>query len=151
MTQRIARQLELPLKGPEVRKTRTKKTASTRAASGSDRRKSQEVLSGRTPTYRAPKGPKPPSLSDLEAAGVRVDRIKGHLALEERETGVAFLETDAHAEVTTANAQWIKRIESLGYKPKYVTIYEDGGEIRVYDVPKRIIQMPSDQRQSSHR
>ena len=151
MTQRIARQLELPLKGPDVQKTRTKKTASIHATSGSDRRKRQEVLSS-GPTYqRASKRPKPPSLSDLEAAGVRVDRIKGHLAMEERETGVAFLETDTHAEVTTANAQWIKRIESLGYKPKYVAIYEDGGEIRVYDVPKRVIQLPADPRQSLHR
>ena len=79
---------------------------------------------------------------------MRVDRVKGYLVREERETGIAFLETDTYAEVTTANERWIKRIESLGYRPNYVAIYADGGEIRVYDVPKQIIPLPADRRSS---
>ena len=86
----------------------------------------------------------PLSLAALEVAGVQVAQVKGHLALEERETGVSFLEGDSRAEITTANAKWIQRIESLGYWPIHVTIYQDGGDIRVYNVPKRIIQLPAD-------
>ena len=88
---------------------------------------------------------KSPTLNDLEAAGIRVDRVRAPLALEERETGIAFLETDPRAEITTSNARWIKRIESLGYRPTHVTVFLDA-EIRVYDVPKRIIQLPDGNR-----
>ena len=85
---------------------------------------------------------RPPTLGELEAAGVRVDRVKALLALEERETGIAFLETDSRAEITTSNMRWIRRIEFLGYRPKHVTVFLDA-EIRLNDVPKSIIQLPA--------
>ena len=85
---------------------------------------------------------KPPTLGELEASGVLVDRVKAPLSRQEMETGIAFLETDSRAEITTSSTRWIRRIESLGYRPTYVTVFLDA-EIRLYDVPKSIIQLPA--------
>jgi hypothetical protein len=74
---------------------------------------------------------------------VLVRRIPGVLHQDERETAIGWTVADTLAEVTTAEARWKKRIESLGYKPEIINLYEEGGEIRVYDIPKRLLLLPS--------
>ena len=83
------------------------------------------------------------TVEHLEARGVEVRRCSGPLGAEERETGVSFLEAERMAEVTTANSRWMKRIESLGHLPSVVNVFEGGGEIRVYSIPKRLVKLPS--------
>ena len=80
---------------------------------------------------------------EWEGLGVPVTWFDAHLLLEERETGVHFLEADRLAEVYTARTSWQRRLEVAGYRPTKILAYtKGGGDFRTYQVPKTAIMMP---------
>ena len=83
--------------------------------------------------------------SEWVIQGIEISRIRAELPPEEQETAISFLKGGRYAEITTADRQWQKRIESLGVKPRAITTFDMGKvEIRYYDrVPKGYVQMPS--------
>ncbi len=65
------------------------------------------------------------------------------LTREGRETTVKFLHNATIAEVMTALAQWVSRLEGSGLKPIRILAFEQGdGEMRWYPVPKGWIKRP---------
>ncbi len=83
--------------------------------------------------------------ADWQRDGVELTRVAGELPPTEQETTISFLRGGRYAEITTADSQWQKRIESLGVRPRAITTFSDGkAEIRYYDrVPKGYVGMPS--------
>lgn len=94
--------------------------------------------------------PKPGKLrfhtaKEWQELGVEVIQLSGELMIEDRETALAFIGREQHAEITTAYVQWQRRLESLGCQPTSITTFERGAaQIRYYSkVPRRFIRMPS--------
>ncbi len=85
------------------------------------------------------------SAVEWQKEGVELARVAGELPPTEQETTISFLRGGRYAEITTADSQWQKRIESLGVRPRAITTFsEDKAEIRYYDrVPKGYVGMPS--------
>ena len=82
---------------------------------------------------------------EWQERGVEVILLTGELMIEDRETAMAFIGREQHAEITTAHIQWQRRLESLGCQPTSITTFERGAaQIRYYSrVPRRFIRMPS--------
>ena len=83
-----------------------------------------------------------------EAEGVPVeymDRLQSPhgLTREERETRINYLHNSTIAEVMTARAQWMRRLEGAGLKPIKIMAFECGdGEVRWYSMPKGWAKRP---------
>jgi hypothetical protein len=80
--------------------------------------------------------------------GVHLERVTAKnaphgLTMEERETSIAFVETDNYADVMTCHATWMRRLEMMGAKPWDILVFERGdGEMRQYRIPRRWVRRP---------
>ena len=88
------------------------------------------------------------SILEWECAGISVEWVSAKdapvgLMRVERETSVAYLETDTLADIMTCNVLWMRRIESMGVGPTKIVAFERGnGQIRHYQIPKHWVRRP---------
>ena len=74
---------------------------------------------------------------------IRVQKTSGDLPRSERETTVAFINSERDAEVITCEASWMRRLERDGAVPQSIQVFEGGeGESRWYVIPKSWARMP---------
>ena len=83
------------------------------------------------------------SAKEWEDLGVEVQHDSGDFPRAERETSIAFINSQNTAEVITAERSWMRRLEADGAKPENIQTYEnsDGGS-RFYIIPKAWIKRP---------
>jgi hypothetical protein len=88
------------------------------------------------------------SAREWESQGVRVEWVDAKkaprgLSLEERETSIAFVESDTYADVMTCSSTWMRRLEMMGAKPWDILAFERGdGEMRKYRIPRKWVRRP---------
>ena len=88
------------------------------------------------------------SISEWEDAGIPVEWVSAQdaphgLLRVERETSVAYLETDTLADIMTCNVLWMRRIEAMGIAPTKIVAFNRGNShMRHYQIPKRWVRRP---------
>jgi len=83
------------------------------------------------------------SAAEWAELGVPVQHDEGELPRNERETSIAFIESDDVAEVNTCLRVWQRRLERDGARPESIQTYaKSDAEFRWYLIPKAWVKKP---------
>ena len=83
------------------------------------------------------------SAAEWAELGVSVQHDEGELPRNERETSIAFIESEDVAEVNTCLRVWQRRLERDGTRPESIQTYaKSDAEFRWYLIPKSWVKKP---------